>query len=411
MTAAAAAAVNRPAIRAMAVACLFYATFGGLIQWFPVWLIAEKGFSGEEMGLVLTLAGLGRVVAGPMTSAWADGRSDRRAPIQLLAAVSVLTLAGLWVAPLLGVSFALAVAIEISMWALIAFLEAALLRLTRPGCFPAYGMARGLASLSFVVGNIGTGMLVDWGGNATIWWWLFLVSLALLAGSLVMAPEPVVRQEEPPFARRLADGLAMVRRREFALLIFGCGLIQAGHQFYYLFGTKLWIDELGVSATLAGWLFAFGVIVEAAFLMFVAGRIQHVRPATLMLAGGLGALVRWTLMATAPPLALLVLLQAMHALSFASTFLGAMRGIQDLWGHDRTPTAQMMFMALATAPAQALASWIAGRVFDTGAGSAGYLAMVAVVAAGTLLVFLLWRQPAAPFVARPDRAGGRPAGP
>jgi PPP family 3-phenylpropionic acid transporter len=403
MTAAAGAKASGPAIRAMIVTCIFYAAFGGLIQWFPIWLIEEKGFSGEQMGLVLTLAGLGRVIAGPMTSAWADGRGDRRAPIQLLAAVGVVALGGMWVAPMLGVTFALAVAIEISMWALIAFLEAALLRLTRPERFPSYGFARGLASLSFVVGNIGTGMLVDWGGNATIWWWLFLASVALLAGSFTMTAEPVTRTDEPPFGQRLADGLAMVRRPEFALLIFGCGLIQAGHQFYYIFGTKLWIDELGVSGTLAGWLFAFGVIVEAVFLMVIARRIEHVRPATLMLIGGLGAMLRWSLMATGPSLGLLVALQAMHALSFACTFLGAMRGIYALWGDDRTPTAQMMFMAIATAPAQALASWIAGRVFDTGVGSQGYLAMVGIVAAGTVLVFLLWRRRGVPATAYVQR--------
>jgi PPP family 3-phenylpropionic acid transporter len=254
-------------------------------------------------------------------------------------------------------------------------------------------VARGLASLSFVVGNVATGMLVDWIGTDGIWWWLALTVTGLLTASVTMAAEPVARASEPPFAQRLTDGFAMVKRPEFALLMFGCGLIQAGHQFYYIFGTKLWIDELGISATAAGWLFAFGVIVEALFLMLVAPRIEHVRPATLMLIGGLGALTRWSLMATSPSLTLLVPLQALHALSFACTFLGAMRGIQLLWGDDRTPTAQMMFMALATAPAQALASWIAGRVFDTGVGSQGYVAMLGPVAVGTLLVFLLWRRP------------------
>jgi hypothetical protein len=32
-------------------------------------------------------------------------------------------------------------------------------------------------------------------------------------------------------------------------------------------------------------------------------------------------------------------------------------------------------------------------VFDTGVGSQGYLAMLAPVAVGTFLVFLLWRRP------------------
>ncbi len=383
---------NRMAVRAMLAACLFYAAFGGLIQWFPVWLIEEKGFTGAELGLVISIAGIGRIIAGPLTSAWADGRKDRRAPIKLLAAITLLVLAGLWFADNFGVTFALAFVSEITFWALIAFLEAALLRLTRPDSAPSYGFARGLASLSFVIGNISVGMLVDWGGNATIWWWLFLTILGLLAASFAMTPEPVAHSEQPPFAQRLTDGLAMVKRPEFALLMFGCGLIQAGHQFYYIFGTKLWIDELGVSGTTAGWLFAFGVIMEAFFLMVIARRIEHVRPASLMLIGGLGAILRWTLMSTSPGLPLLVALQALHALSFACTFLGAMRGIQALWGNDRTPTAQMMFMALATAPAQALSSWIAGRIFDTGIGSQGYISMAAVAAAGTILVFILWRR-------------------
>jgi len=386
-------ALNARAVRAMFAACLFYAAFGGLIQWFPIWLIEARGFTGEQLGLVISIAGIGRIVAGPLTSAWADGRKDRRAPIQLLSAITLMALGGLWVSQSFGISFALAFTAEVTFWALIAFLEAALLRLCRPDAVPSYGVARGLASLSFVVGNVATGMLVDWIGNDGIWWWLALTITGLLTASVTMAAEPVARIAQPPFAQRLADGFAMVKRPEFALLMFGCGLIQAGHQFYYIFGTKLWIDELGISATAAGWLFAFGVIVEALFLMLVAPRIEHVRPATLMLIGGLGALTRWSLMATSPALMLLWPLQALHAVSFACTFLGAMRGIQLLWGDDRTPTAQMMFMALATAPAQALASWIAGRVFDTGVGSQGYVAMLAPVAVGTILVFLLWRRP------------------
>ncbi len=392
--------LNPPALRAMLAACLFYASFGGLIQWFPIWLIEERGFTGEQLGLVISLAGLGRIVAGPLTSAWADGRGDRRAPIQLLAGITLLALGALWFSQAFAVSFAFAFVVEITFWALIAFLEAALLRLCRPHRVPNYGLARGLASLAFVVGNVASGMLVDSIGNDGIWWWLTLTMAGLLGAAFLMTAEPVVRESHAPFGERLAQGLSMVKRPEFALLMFGCGLIQAGHQYYYIFGTKLWIDELGVSATLAGWLFAFGVMVEAAFLMFVAPRIEHVRPATLMLIGGLGALLRWGLMATSPGLPLLVFLQALHALSFAATFLGAMRGIQALWGDDRTPTAQMMFMALATAPAQALASWLAGRVFDTGAGSQGYLAMLGTVGIGTLLVFLLWRRPEPVAVAR-----------
>jgi len=185
-------------------------------------------------------------------------------------------------------------------------------------------------------------------------------------------------------------GLAMLRVPDFALLIFGCGLIQAAHQYYYIFGTKLWIAATGMSSAMAGWLFALGVIAEAGLLMGFANWLERYRPATLMIAGGIGALLRWTLMAQDPGIPLLALLQLLHAASFALTFLGAMRGIQSMWGHQRTPTAQMMFMALATAPAQALASYASGLLYEDGWGARGYLAMAGFAAAGLVLVTVLW---------------------
>ena len=93
--------MNRPALPATGdqaarhitlVACLFYAAFGAFLQWFPVWLIDARGFTGGQLGLAIAWAGIGRIFVGPLTSAWAEGRRDRRAPLLLLAG---LTLAGL----------------------------------------------------------------------------------------------------------------------------------------------------------------------------------------------------------------------------------------------------------------------------------------------------------------------------
>ena len=71
--------------RVTPVACLFYAAFGAFLQWFPVWLIDARGFTGGQLGLAIAWAGIGRIFVGPLTSAWAEGRRDRRAPLLLLA--------------------------------------------------------------------------------------------------------------------------------------------------------------------------------------------------------------------------------------------------------------------------------------------------------------------------------------
>ena len=378
------------ALRVTLVACLFYAAFGAFLQWFPVWLIDARGFTGGQLGLAIAWAGIGRIFVGPLTSAWAEGRRDRRAPLLLLAALTMAGLLALGMGPAFGISFALAFGLEISFWGIIAFLEAALLRLTNASTCPRYGVARGLASLAFVAGNIGVGILIDRFGNWAVWVWLALTIWGLIAATTALPAEPVRRAVGVNYSARLSSGLAMLRVPDFALLIFGCGLIQAAHQYYYIFGTKLWIAATGMSSAMAGWLFALGVIAEAGLLMVFATWLERDRPATLMIAGGIGALLRWTLMAQDPGIPLLALLQLLHAASFALTFLGAMRGIQSMWGHQRTPTAQMMFMALATAPAQALASYASGELYEAGWGVRGYMAMAGFAAAGLVLVTVLW---------------------
>ena len=401
------AAANAAAVRATIVACLFYAAFAGFLQWLPVWLLAARGFSGAQLGLAVAWAGVGRIFVGPLTSAWADGRRDRGAPLLALTAVSLAALLALAAVPVFGISFALALTLEISFWGMIAFLEAAILRLATPATRPSYGVARGLASLAFVAGNIAVGMLVDRFGDGAIWAWLTVATALLLAAILLLPAAPVSRGGRA-FGTRLAAGLAMLRIVPFALLIFGCGIIQSAHQYYYIFGTRLWMTQMGLSATLVGWLFAAGVIAEAAFLMLFAGPLARVHPASLMIAGGIGAVLRWGAMATAPPLLWLVPLQLLHAASFAATFLGAMRGIRAMWGDDHTPTAQMMFLALATAPAQAAASYLSGRLFDAGWGARGYLAMAAIAAGGLALVVALRLRGPLPALARSGAA--RPLG-
>ena len=76
-----------PAVRATVLACLYFAGFGCLIPFLPLWLEKVHGFSGAEIGVVLAIASFSRALAGPLTAAWADGRSDRRAPLFLFTVV------------------------------------------------------------------------------------------------------------------------------------------------------------------------------------------------------------------------------------------------------------------------------------------------------------------------------------
>ncbi|MFN7173189.1 MAG: MFS transporter [Thermaurantiacus tibetensis] len=375
--------------RATATVSAYYALFGAFIPWLSRWMETVAGFSGETIGLVFTISTLARILIGPLTSAWADGRRDRRTPIVALGVITLLAFLALIPRGLVLKDFALLFVTQVTVWGLIAFLEAALFRLTGKSEGPAYGFARGLASAAFILGNFGVGLLIDWFDARAILAWMIVMAAVMVLLATQMTPEPQEREAGQPFAARLAEGLAMLKRPEFFLLAFAAGIIQGAHQYYYIFSNLIWRDAQGFSGFTIGTLQALGVFAEVLFLMFVAGRLERVSPATLILLGGLASVVRWVGLSMEPGLLLLVPLQVLHALTFAFTFLGTMRGIQLLFGDERGATAQMIYQSLANAPATAAASYLAGRLYGAGLGADGYWSMAALGGVGAVMAGLL----------------------
>ncbi|MCS6987271.1 MAG: MFS transporter [Sphingomonadaceae bacterium] len=379
--------------RATATVSAYYALFGAFIPWLSRWLDEVAGFPGETIGLAVTIGTLLRIVAGPLLSAWADGRADRRTAIVALSAATVLVL--VLMGPRAGTAkdFLLVVALQVCVWGLLAFLEAALIRLTGRGGGPPYGVARGLASAAFIAGNFGVGVLVDRLGPGAILGWMIAAAVAMLAGSLAMNPEPHARGPAQPFLARLSEGVGLLKDPFFLPLALAAGLVQGAHQYYYLFSNLIWREAPGLSATTIGALQALGVAAEVLFLMLLAERTARWPPAVLFLMGGLGSIVRWGGLALAPGLPLLVPLQLLHAVTFAFTFLGTMRGLQERFGDARGATAQMIYQSLANAPATAGASYLAGRLYGAGLGADGYWVMAALAAIAVPLSLALLRRP------------------
>jgi len=379
-----------PAVRSTVLACLYFAGFGCLIPFLPLWLEKVHGFSGAEIGVVLAIAGFSRALAGPLTAAWADGRSDRRAPLFLFTIVLTIGFAILKLLTGFVAVFALILVLDIAFWGLLPVVETTLLRLTRVGR-PPYGVARGLASAAFVAGTTTVGFLIDrTGAFWPIWGFLLAVSGVMIAASAWMPREPNLARAETgePFGERLSHGLGMLKNPAFTLFIFAAGLIQASAAFLYTAGSLIWSNTQHFSGGTIAMLWNIGTLAEVGFLIFLGGWSSRFRPETLIVAGGIAAVIRWTAFAALPPLWVLIPLQLLHALSFAATFLGGMRFIQAMYGDDRTPTAQMIYMGLANAPTYAAAVLVSGPLYDR-IGAPGYLAMTAVAGLGMVLAIML----------------------
>jgi PPP family 3-phenylpropionic acid transporter len=365
---------------------LFYSAIfigtGASSPYFPLWF-AQQGLSGAQIGLILSLPMLARVVTAPLLAIWADSFVLRRTPLVLMG----LGVAGLYALMALPLGFGgwmVAWFAASSMFSTLSPLTDVIVlrRAARDGFN--YGWPRGMGSAAFMIPNIVVGALLARGSpDIVLVWMVAAAALASLGARLLLPPDPVHEGAgRAGFADRMAGLGDLLRDPVFMTAVVSAGLIQAAHAFYYSFSALTWKQQ-GLAESLTGVLWAFGVAVEIAFLWFMEPWRRAVGPRRLLMLGGAAAVVRWTALAFAPPLWLLFPLQALHGLTYAATFLASLQLVEKLSTPRNASAGQALNSALSGGVLSGLATIGSGWLFDR-YGAQGYLLMAAMSAAGLI---------------------------
>ncbi len=380
---------TRAARVTLVMSCLF-GTTGVILVFLPRWLEVERGLSGAEIGAVLSLAQIARVVTGPLVASWTDSVADRSMPLRIVAVAALAAYAAFFMAhgfwPLLLLGF---VALSMTQ-SLTPLIEAATLRATQSGRIN-YGVARGIGSVAFIAANILGGILVArFGVGAVVIWILSGLATVIVSSWFALPNDPPLKAPSHGEARG-SSITALLGNRRYLILIVACGLIQSAHAFYYGFSTLVWRAQ-GVSAELVGFLWAFGVAVEVAFLWSLPAIEKRISPEAMILVGAVGAVGRWLCMGFAPLGLVLWPLQALHALSFAAAHVGAMRLLFRETPEHAHAMGQTLYAVLTGGILMGACTLLSGMLYDLG-GAQGYWAMAAIAAAGGLLALFLLNPP------------------
>ena len=126
----------------------------------------------------------------------------------------------------------------------------------------------------------------------------------------------------------------------------------------------------------------FGVVAEIALFAWSGRLPARLHPTTLLAIGGAGAVLRWSLTAFSPPVALLVPLQLLHACSFAATHLGLMGFMARAVPRELAARGQG-YVATLSSLVNASATLASGFVYAAVGGHA-YFMMAAMACVGTL---------------------------
>ncbi|MDF1768311.1 MAG: MFS transporter [Maricaulis sp.] len=364
----------------------FYLMFGAFLPYFPRWLDG-RGLSPEWIGWILAAGMIGRTLVSPIGARWADRAVRHRDPILAFAIGSVVVFAlhipvdSPWL--LVVLSFAAGALV----FGQIPVTDAFAIRAARDHAFE-FGPVRAFGSALFIVANFTAGALIDRTGTESVLAWVIIAGglMALAAAWLPPGHRPTAHVPRPDEWKELRRRLA----GPLGLALAASALIQSGHAFYYVVSANAWTQQ-GISGAMVGTLWASAVAFEIAFL-WLSGRgwLGRLSPAHLMMLGGLASLVRWGLTALSPPVWALFPLQALHALTFAATYVGFLRFTARDMPDDQTALSQGLNSALSGGIILAAMSTLSGYAFAS-FGVGGFAFMMVPGLLGLVAAFGLHR--------------------
>ena len=216
-----------------------------------------------------------------------------------------------------------------------------------------------------------------------------------------MVREPLWHAKEP----RLLLG-----SKPFLAFLVAAGGSQAAHATMLSYGTLIW-QQQGLSTGISGALWGIAVLAEVGLFAFSGKLLARIGAANMLIAGAAFSLFRWVLMAFDPPLALLVPLQVLHAVTYGGSHIGAIYFIAQAVPPAMQGSAQALYATIASGIAMGAATLLAGTLLAQQGSAAAYLAMGAVGAAALAGALLLKRQWPGGTLPLAGQAGGENATP
>jgi len=354
---------------------LMYAAFGVASPFWPRFF-ESRGLSPEQIGVLLGLSTIVRLVAGPIAARVAD-RSQRLhdvlAAAAALAACLAFTLpwiAGFWIFLIVRLCQEAALTPTTSLADALA-ISASKSRAS-PGMNFEYGWVRGSASAAFVFGTLAAGQVIGWAALTSIAWMQGGL-LLLAAASTMVLPEPIHATAAGPEATSLGAIRELAAIAVFLRIVLVAALVYGSHSMHDAFAVIRW-NAAGLSETTISVLWSEAVVAEVLVFILIGPRlIDAVGPGGAAAIASVAAVLRWLVMASSAHPVALAAVQPLHGLTFALLHLASMRLIGAAVPPHLAATGQAIY-ALGPTLVTALLTLSTGVLYAR-LGASGFLLM------------------------------------
>jgi len=313
----------------------YFAAMGLILPFFPLYL-DDRGFDAAMIGLMTGLIALAKVIAPPWIGHLLDGRSAAATHrfIIIASALAAITAFSFSLSDHV-ILFAIIILLFGIFWATILPLTDGLSITVSESDAADYGRLRVWGSIGFVITSLAGGLWLV-GDQIQI----FPIVLGLLMLTLVFSAIGF-----PMFKPVVAESLESTAfSKSFYILLAIAFIMQVSHGAYYGF-FSLYLAEAGYSGGQIGIYWVIGVIAEIILMWRWSKPLQRAAPALVFSLCLLLASLRWAGIGFTTDPMLLILLQLLHAASFAAFHVTAIAWVKRLSPDSRHAAAQGLFSA------------------------------------------------------------------
>ena len=274
---AAGAALGGVGWRLAAFYCMYFATLGVMLPFWPLWLESQQ-LNAAEVGLVLAASFWVQILSKPLISNIADRSGKHRAIMEALPLVALVGYACFPAVSSLGAFLILAILVGGTYPVLLPLGESLALHTAgRHGV--SYGRIRSVGSVAAILSSLGIGRMIVVDGPGRI---LGTIAFGVAATAAACSLLPEVKKSSAAAKRRSIRPLFTT---PFILFLLASGITQASHATFLGFSSIHW-HTAGHSETWIGALWAIGIFAEIILFLNADSISRRLNPLTLISIGG-----------------------------------------------------------------------------------------------------------------------------
>ena len=245
-----------------------------------------------------------------------------------------------------------------------------------------YGKARTWGSVSFTLVGIAAGGIIGYVGSVALYY--ILIILLVLYVVFMFLPQPklvrtlTVNKSDNNNAGKLYSWV--LKDKNAILLILVVFLYQLSHTAYNNYNA-LYLESMNINAKwLSGLILNISVIAEILFFIFSKKIIWKIKPTQLLVFCGIGAIIRWLMLAIFHNIYVFVVMQTFHAITFAVGHIAFILILNNRFNTEKIIDMQILYTAICYQLSMTIGLYIMGAIWDINSSLVFY------VSAGIALV-------------------------